>query len=66
MSPWVGNLGDIAYFVKMWFHELIKPSHLRRQISNSSLVHQGMAGTPQDTMAPREGAEPAAIRRMCY
>lgn len=68
MSPRVGNLSDTFYFFKMWFHELTMGSHLRRQISYSFLVHQGKARTPQDTLAPMEGAEPAAtaVRRMCY
>lgn len=51
----------------MWFREFIMGSHVRRQISHSFLV-QGKARTPQGTVAPREGAEPAAtaVRRMCY
>lgn len=68
MSPWVGNSSDTFYFFKMCFHELTMESHLRRQISHSFLVHQGKARTPRDTLAPMEGAEPAAtaVRRMCY
>lgn len=52
----------------MWFCELIIGSHLRRQISDSFPVHQGMVRTPQGIVAPREGAEPSATatRRMCY
>lgn len=51
----------------MWFREFIMGSHVRKQISHSFLV-QGKARTPQGTVAPREGAEPAAaaMRRMCY